>query len=58
MRSRYQGRAVELLRTALDLMSAEEQRVYWRANVMKDKALDPIRVRLRGLDVRWGGPDR
>jgi tetratricopeptide (TPR) repeat protein len=59
MRLLYLRRAVALLRTALDLLTADQQRqAYWRENVLTDAALDPLRglpefVRLGdGLDSR------
>jgi tetratricopeptide (TPR) repeat protein len=43
IRSRYQARAVALLRTALDLVPADQRQAYWSENVMKDAALYPLR---------------
>jgi serine/threonine protein kinase/Tfp pilus assembly protein PilF len=43
LRSRYQDRAVALLRTALTFVPAEERPAYWRDNVLKDAALSPLR---------------
>jgi eukaryotic-like serine/threonine-protein kinase len=39
----YQERAVALLRTALQFVPADERKAYWREQVMKDTALEPLR---------------
>jgi tetratricopeptide (TPR) repeat protein len=43
VQSRYQRRAIFLLRKALTCVPADQRGVYWRENVRKDKALLPIR---------------
>jgi tetratricopeptide (TPR) repeat protein/predicted Ser/Thr protein kinase len=43
LRAQYQQKAIVLLRKALDLTPAGQRQGYWRKNVMKDAALDPIR---------------
>jgi tetratricopeptide (TPR) repeat protein/tRNA A-37 threonylcarbamoyl transferase component Bud32 len=55
-----QQRAVGLLRTALKLVTAGRQRAYWRENVRKDRALDPIRQvpEFTELEGRFGDPRR
>jgi serine/threonine protein kinase/Tfp pilus assembly protein PilF len=60
IRSFYQERALELLRTALNLVPVDERQAYWRQNIVKDAALAPIRG-LPGfvrLTDRFGGRDR
>jgi hypothetical protein len=42
-RVQYQKRAVGLLRTALELLPADQRPLYWRENVLPDAALAPIR---------------
>jgi tetratricopeptide (TPR) repeat protein len=43
LRARYESRALELIRQALDLHSASERRAFWQEFIMPDGALQPIR---------------
>jgi tetratricopeptide (TPR) repeat protein len=59
LRSRYEGRAVELIRQALDLHSAPERRAFWQEFIGPDGALQPIRrtpefARLTKIYARTG----
>ena len=42
-RGRYQDRAVQLLRQAIDLTPAAQRGTFWRTTIAPDGALDPIR---------------
>jgi tetratricopeptide (TPR) repeat protein len=53
-RNEFQARAMDLIRSALRLLSVTERSKFWRDIVQKDPALDPIRGR-SGWARREGG---
>jgi tetratricopeptide (TPR) repeat protein len=59
LRARYVERAVVLLREAMGRVDDGERREYWRTNVERDRALDPLRG-LTGFSIladRFGTPN-
>jgi hypothetical protein len=59
LQQRWQGRALDLLRQALDQLPAGEQRSFWRENAA-DPDLDPIRgtAGFRHLAEKYSGPGK
>jgi tetratricopeptide (TPR) repeat protein len=51
---RYEGRAVELLREALDRQPLESRATFWRDAVERDPALEPIRTSAGYQELRAG----